>query len=233
MYNMRSAQWAGEHYTENFNFRLHRIPDVDATSSTATFTHPTTTRSRFRPLRAGLGDQFLCDICSLKDDCKLFRVGGVCTIPGSETTELAGMFGSRDSDKIIDGLSAVLAKQADRAQRAVEREENKDENPKGEIDPEVTRLLNAVFSNGVKMAKLLNPRLVGGGTTVQVGVAAGGQAAVAVSGATPQALMAEVVRTLEEQGIPRDKITPELIERHLTALPAAVDPDEAIDIDEL
>lgn len=123
---------------------------------------------------------------------------------------LADAFGSRNADTIITGLSDLLKMQADRTERAIERE-SVDE----EMDPEVTRMINALMKNGTMLAKLLKPELNGkGAVTVNVGV--NGSAAVAVAGADPSQLVANAVAALERQGVPRDQITPDMIKMLLT-----------------
>jgi hypothetical protein len=95
--------------------------------------------------------------------------------------------------------------QANRLERAAGIEQELDD-----ISPEVSKLINSLFSQGVTLAKLLDPSLRGGGVKVQVGVL-NGQATAAVSTSTPAELTGQVVRALEAQGIPRDKITPDLV----------------------
>jgi hypothetical protein len=81
--------------------------------------------------------------------------------------------------------------------------------------------MGQVFDQGVKLAKLLEPQRFSPGSKVQVNVGAGG--AAAVSGANPSQLVAAIFRQLEQQGIPRDKITPEMVQG---VLEGAVNPDQ-------
>jgi hypothetical protein len=96
--------------------------------------------------------------------------------------------------------------QANRLERAAAEEESL-----GEISPEVSKIINSLFAQGVTLAKLIDPSLRGGGVKVQVGVVNGQATAAISSGNTPAELTGSVVRALEAQGITRDKITPDLV----------------------
>lgn len=204
MYNMKSGIWAGKHYATNENFRVigtrQKLPDTpDA------FLEPARTKSHKTGAKPYAdGDKFVCDTCSIQKECKYFRAGAVCSVPDSEPVKLSQLFNTRDTDSIIEGLSALLGAQADRLERGMETEEYSEE-----LDPEVSKLINSLFSNGVKLAKLTNPELAGG-TKVGVFVNGGQGAGVAVGSSASQ-LTAAIVRELEAKGIPRDEITPEMI----------------------
>jgi hypothetical protein len=215
MFNMKSAWWAAEHWKQNFNFKANGKAAVDPHAEKHV---PAETKSPFsRAMPKTAGDKVVCELCSLQVSCKHFREGSVCTLPGSETKGLAGLFNSRDADKIIDGLSGILSKQGERAERAIEIEE-----AIGDIDPEVTRILNSTFANGVKLAKLLNPKLTPG---VNVNLN--------LPGPAPQRLMAQAMKQLEDQGYNRDEITPELMARVLGVETAELEagPEDAEVID--
>lgn len=190
-------------------------------------TSPTTARNR-KALTSGSargqdGDYFHCNSCSLADDCKFYREGSVCSVPSSETSQLAKLFGSRDSDQIIDGLGELLKKQAERIEDGEAAEEDF-----GEQNPEVNKMINSLFANGVKLAKLINPALNGGPkVNVNVGVGQGGQAAVMAG--NPNQLMGAIVRELESKGIPRDQITPQMIQGVLEGMGGAASPTPAIE----
>lgn len=199
IYNIKSAQWAGEHFTEDVRFKTKGKAEVDPSAPTAVM--PTTARSRTSlAISPKQGDKITCDTCSLAVGCKFFRVGAVCSVPGSETSELAKYFQSRDSSRIIDALGTVLAAQTNRLQRGME-----DEDEYGELDPEVTKIMNQLFTNGVKLAKLIDPSL--SKSMVQIN-----NGAAAVSSTNPKQLMAAVVRALEDQGVRREDITPGMVE---------------------
>lgn len=128
-------------------------------------------------------------------------------MPGSETNGLAKYFQSRDSDRIIDALGTVLAAQASRLERGMQVEDEF-----SELDPEVTKLMNQVFTNGVKLAKLVNPNLTKPLVQINNGAAA------AVSGSNPQQLMAAVVRAIEDTGVKREDITQQMVESMLAGM---------------
>lgn len=203
MFNIRSAQWAGRHFRANVKMKSRgdTVVDPDAWNH-----KPSETLSiRTKSMSAQPGDKFLCDTCSLQNTCKYYRAGAVCSVPDSEPSSLTRFFKTREADTIIEGLGSVLATQAQRLQEGRESEMDF-----GELDPEVTKIVNSLMSGGIKLAKLLDPRLAAAGAPrnlTQVNIGAGGQ--------TPQALMAGIIAELEAQGYRRDQITPELIERVL------------------
>lgn len=206
MYNIKSAEWAGQHYEELFKFQAQVNSQPVDTETPSDKYEPPQTKSHLSVVKkAQEGDKFHCDTCSLQNECKFFRSGAVCSVPGAEPAELARFFQTRDSDMILDGLGVLVAAQTRRLERGM-----KQESDFGELDPEVTKLLNAVFNQGVQLAKLHNPNLRGAGVKINVGVGAGGSAQV-VAASTPNELIGGVMRELEARGIPRDKITPDLI----------------------
>lgn len=204
---------------------------TDSTTPKQTYKAPTTSRNTARA-RKGLtsgspsgqdGDYFHCNTCSMAAHCKFYREGSVCSVPSSETSPLAKLFGSRDSDQIIDGLGMLLQKQAERIEDGEAQESEFDE-----LNPEVNKMINALFSNGVKLAKLINPALNGGPkVNVNVGVGQGGQAAVMAG--NPNQLMGSIVRALEERGIPRDQITPEMVQGVLAGMGGGASATPAIE----
>lgn len=214
IYNIKSALWAGEHFNEDVKFKsmgsvkvdpsdpIKKLPVV-ATKGTGTF-------------NALEGDMVTCDTCGLADQCKLFREGAVCSVQGSDSSNLAKMFNSRDSGKIIDGLGAVMEASVNRLQRGMESEEEF-----GELDPEVSKMMNMVFTNGIKLAKLIDPALTK--PLVQINNGGGG----AVASANPKELGAAVIRAIEQQGIARADITPEMFERMLLQMTGGPAPDPA------
>lgn len=119
---------------------------------------------------------------------------------------LADYFQSRDASKIVDGLAQIASRQARRLDAALAEEEIS-----GEVDPNIDKQALAVFGMGVKLAKLVNPELAGPGTRVQVNVGMPGHAD-AVSMANPKQMMASVIKALEDQGINRADITPEMMQ---------------------
>lgn len=217
MFNIKSALWCGENYEKLYKFRTRssgKLPDIQTSDSN----YKPEETSGYLTVRskAQEGDKFFCDTCSLQTDCKFQRSGAVCSVPGAEPAELARYFKTRDSDMIIDGLGVLVAAQTRRLERGMKIEEDF-----GELDPEVSKLLNSLFNQGVQLAKLVNPSLRGG-VKVNVAVGQGGAAQVAV--ATPGELTGAVVRELEARGIPREKITPELI---MSVLSSSAEPEKS------
>lgn len=213
--NMRSVQWARANWTKVEPFVIGRKNDKPDDRdfegrifqpSTA-FVLPGARRRVMRNIGMDLGelDRFLCDTCILHNTCTLYREGSVCTVKGAETVSLADSFGTRSADRIIDGLSKLLQRQAERLDDALAAEDP------AEPEPDVTRQINSVFANGVKLAKLIDPTLAGRpGVTVNVGVGAGGQAAI-VAQQDPRQITARVVAELEASGIPREEITSQML----------------------
>ena len=201
LYNIKSAQWAAEHYMENIKFKATGDAPVNPNQKDHT---PATTQSYMSShVATTSGDKQICNTCSLQNNCKYFRAGSVCSVPGSEPAGLARMFKTRDSQVIIDGLGALQAAMAHRLERGM-----RDEDEYGELDPHVTAMANQIFANGVKLAKLIDPSL----TKPQVVINNGAQQ---VGAATPNAVMGQIVRELEARGIPRDKITPDMVQNLL------------------
>ena len=112
------------------------------------------------------------------------------------------MFKSRDSGTIISGLQELLVLQAERVELGRTKELAEDE-----IDSDTSKVINAMFDQGVKLAKLVDPSLRTG-AKVAVGVFTGtpGGPALTAASSGPEGI-ASIVRELEMQGIPRDDIT--------------------------
>jgi hypothetical protein len=222
MYNIKSAQWAGEHYQELYKFRTiaskgskpdHTVPDE--------MFEPTETKSHLisPSKKPQSGDQYLCDTCSLQMDCKYQRAGAVCSVPGAEPTELARYFKTRDSGMIIDGLGTLMAAQTRRLERGLAEEEDFG------LEPEVTKMMAQLFDQGVKLAKLLNPELRGG---TKININTGGGAA-AVEMGNPRQFTAAIIRELELQGIKREDITPKMIEGMMAGMAQPAHTRQAIE----
>ncbi|QEM40920.1 MAG: terminase small subunit [Phage AS32] len=204
IYNIKAANWAGEHFEESVRFKSKGSSNPDPNSPRTVLP---VVQSGFKAnpsIEAQEGDKVVCDSCSLSSTCKEYREGAVCSIRDSETNILAKMFQSRSSDKIIDGLGAILGAQAKRLERGMMSEEEF-----GELDPEVTKIMNQLFANGVKFAKLVDPTL--NKPLVQIN----GVGSAGVAGSSPKELGAAVVRELEAKGIAREDITPAMFEAML------------------
>lgn len=210
IYIIKSALWAAANYSENERIRFKRNaaagPGTDTESSDADFKPATTLAVRTGPKVVPLPtDKVACDHCSLANGCKVYRAGAVCSLT-KEGKSLAEMMRSRDSSQIIDGLGAMVGKQAERLERAME-----DEDEFQELSPEVTAMLNATFKNGVTLAKLIDPQLRAG---PKVSVQVGSASAVGIN-VSPQSMMAGVIAELEAMGIDRKDITPAMVQRVL------------------
>lgn len=194
IFNIKSALWASENWGKEINFASRGSVDVDPDDPNP----PTpTTKSHMSKFQVGEdGDKITCDTCSLQDSCKHYRDGAVCSLPSSETSALAKAFNSRDSGKIIDGLGAVLAAQANRVERGMEAEDDLET-----LDPEVSKNLNSLFANGVKLAKLVDPTLSKPLVQINNGKAVQGAAL------DMKEVTAEIVRRLEAKGIKREDMT--------------------------
>lgn len=221
MFNIKSAMWAGANYSALFNFRTNKdSAPVDHESSDKDFT-PRETKSPFTGKAvAKPGDKFQCNTCSLAPSCKQFRDGAVCSVPGAESLDLAAMFQSRDSGMIIDGLGVLVAANTRRLESGLREEE-----AFGDRNPEVTKMMNQIFTQGIQLAKLIDPSLRGSGVTVNVG---GGGNANVVAHADPKQMVSAVFRQLQAQGIAAEDITPEMVQgvlenmNNMRQLPAAV-----------
>lgn len=205
MFNIKSALWAAEHFQELFRYRSNRDGlETDITTPDAQYNPPQTkyiaVMSKAKP-----GDKFTCNTCSLMDECKYARDGAVCSVPGAEPNELSSYFGTRDSGIILDGLAILMKSQVKRYERGMQ-----DEMVNDELDPEVTKIQVSLFDQGVKLAKLIDPQLRSG---PKIGINIGGGSAVQVnSGGNPRQAIAAAMKELEQRGIPRDQITPEMMQ---------------------
>lgn len=206
-FNIRSAKWAAGHWDHVSKFRAYgRQPHIDAVTPSDSYMELEAGRYMIGNVKPEQpGDQFHCDSCSISDKCRYYREGAVCSVPGSEPVALSKFFGTRDSSLLITGLGKILQLQADRVQQGMS-----DEEMLQEMSPEVSKQLDKLFANGVKLAKLVDPSLTGAKVSVQVGVGAGGTANIN-TGLTPQQVMAQVVQELENSGIARENITQEMI----------------------
>lgn len=205
MYNIKSLMWAGRFFNLNVDFRTRGqrthfgYDDLPLEhKSLRSIAH------KQRVIRHEPQDMLYCNMCSMKDKCLYYRYEAVCSVPDAEVAKLSAMFGSRNPDTIINGLSLLLSAQVGRLENSVQRETD---NPERGLDPEVNKMFNSAFANGVKLAKLLDPKLNGG---AQVGIIVNGTAQVGAS--TPQQIISGVVAQLEAQGIKREDITPQMIE---------------------
>lgn len=205
IYNIKSALWAGQHYDDLFNFRVNRtsrvVPDLDVPE--ADFSQPKLSVTQLKA-SGKPGDKYTCNTCSLMDECKYYRDGAVCAVPDAEPASLTSYFNTRDSGMILDGLAILLKSGVKRYERGLANEE-----VMGDLDKEVTKQQAAIFDQGVKLAKLIDPALRSP-AGVQVNVGGGSQ--VQVNSGSPRQAIAAAMRELEARGVPREQITPDLIQ---------------------
>lgn len=160
------------------------------------------------------GDMILCNSCSLKYRCPLYEPGSVCTVADSDGKALADYFGSRNADDVLNGLQAVLRKQAERVEGAVEQEMDAQKKARGAGEPvlysdQVTKMLDGLQKNADKYLRLVDPRFTK--PVVQIN-----NNGALPSGPSPREIDPAAAREeLVELGMPRDKITAEHIEKYL------------------
>lgn len=210
MWNIRVAAWAAKYYKDR-----HTSPAIRRTSTPVDIESP-----EFKPLEVSRprvtlprdpekraeaesrGDYFLCNLCSQQTKCDYFRRGAVCALPGSEPSDLAKMMGSTDAETIKAGLSSLLMFQSNRVLEAAEKERDK-----GEIDPELTKMVNTLFDRGVKMVKLQDPAARNGGPVINLP----GSHTTNILNADRKAILGGIIQELEARGVHRNDVTPEVL----------------------
>jgi hypothetical protein len=198
LYNIKTALWAADNFRENLKFQhkgfIHLDPD-DPTEKKDSRPRSVFVR-RVVPLP---DDKYFCNVCSLKNSCKFFRVGAVCSVPNSKPAPLAHFFKTRDSEQILEGMNHLLQIEAERITAA-----RQDETANDRLNPETTKMLDKMFNHVERFAKLVDPNLrnPGNQTTNQT---------LILNGNTPQELASQVMRMLVAQGIPASEITPEMV----------------------
>lgn len=218
LFNIASIQRAALTWKKDGSAKSIRTKDfvVDSKSprAVATASNLKTKAPPKMKQKAESTDMVLCESCSLWSFCPQYRDGEVCSVGGSDGRRLAEMFGTRDPAKIIDALAEINGKMTERAIDALENEVPTEDKA---LDPTVTTALNQVFANGVKLAKLIDPSL-NGGVQVNVGVQAGGRAAVHAAASRVQSgqanereLAATVIAELESEGYSRSQITEDMV----------------------
>lgn len=212
---IRSAKWAAAHWSANYRFitATERGTEPDYQSPDTEFIPPENRRITLRQKKHTNpeADNYLCASCTLAPACKFYREESICSVPGeSKVADLAKFFQTRDSSTILEGLAAITRLQADRLEEAIEAEADA-----GVQNPAVGKQMNELFANGVRLAKLVNPSLSGPAVQVNVGVQGNAQV---VAQSNPKAVIANVVRELEQSGIPRERQTPDMIEAMLKSM---------------
>ena len=168
-----------------------------------------------KPIEAMVGDKLLCDQCSLASQCRYYREGAVCSLPGSEVEKLTTHFKTRDSSVIIGGLQELMQLQGERLKVGMEEEE-----ARGAVLANTSRVWRDMFDAGVKLAKLLDPKLNGmngGGNVINVGT-------IEFSTAPASERAAKAMEALELMGVPREMITNDMVEAVLEGKQVPITP---------
>lgn len=205
-FNIKSAQWAADYFETELKFKSQGHDPVDP--NTHHHLPATSVNIMSSAIQAQDGDKVTCDACSLFKTCKYYREGAVCSLPDNDYAKLAGYFGTRSADVVIDGLGQVMMTQASRFQRGTEDEEFQQE-----LDPNVTKLGHVIMQDGEKLAKLLDPRLAAAGAARVTAFMGGNHIHTNV---TATSLVSEIVQELEQAGIDRANITEDMVMEHIT-----------------
>lgn len=210
-FNIKSAVWAGSYYKRalylsNARYRRDKYPEFSEDfleEYVRTMSTPFT-----GPVKAQPGDRILCDSCSIWLSCRLFREGAVCAVPNSDMKDIGELFGTRDSQSIVSALGKLLQVNSTRAEVAISDEAG---SPEG-INPEVTKLLDNIFKNGVTLLQLVDASYrTGSRTTVSV-LSQSGQGRVEVSQTDAQrSIVQNAYAALEAQGHARETITEDMV----------------------
>lgn len=215
-FNIISARHAAHNW--KFGGRISRklpqgfTPDVMSPTQTARFPQTNEDGVRWKPEEIQDTDKYACNSCSLWRKCSNFREGSVCTLTGSPGMNLSSHFNSKDPTKIVEGLRSILSKQAERVESQIENEDPL------EGDKNIDKNLNALFRNGVTLAKLVDPSLRSG---INIGIAVGGPSpALTVLTGNQQldnkAIASSLIAEIEQKtGLPRDQITDDVIDQYI------------------
>ena len=209
MFNLRSLKWSFANYHTVWSMKVvdESMVDIDDPDS-----EWIPVDVRYRPRAEDTTDKWICDLCSISNRCPFFRPGAICAVDDTEAASLAGKFKTRNSFDIIEGLGVLVGAQSERAKNALKLEQkHNDEHPDdARFSPEVTRMLTAVFDQGVTLARLVDPSL---GTAQPAGRrnrnVIDATVASAVAAASPQQLAAGIAREIDAAGYSLQDLTPE------------------------
>lgn len=213
---IESAFWAQRHYREQYRVDFRRRNRLRSELEN----HPALEGQMQsplvgKPIEAMVGDKLLCDQCSLASQCRYYREGAVCSLPGSEVEKLTTHFKTRDSSVIIGGLQELMQLQGERLKVGMEEEE-----ARGAVLANTSRVWRDMFDAGVKLAKLLDPKLNGmngGGNVINVGT-------IEFSTAPASERAAKAMEALELMGVPREMITNDMVEAVLEGKQVPITP---------
>jgi len=213
IFNIKSAMWAADNYERDLKFTKKGDVNLDP-SAKQVQSHPGA-RTVLNGAKPQPGDKVTCNSCSLQNDCQYYRPDNVCTLPDSETSALANYLQSRNADRLIDAMGTMLGAQARRLEKAVKEEEEF-----GEYSPEVTKMINSLFANTLKLTKVIDPSL----TKAQVQVTVGAGVVGVAQAASPQQLVAKAMQALEDQGYSREEMDQELVRNMVIQMSAPQQP---------
>jgi len=131
-----------------------------------------------------------------------------------DLSAFAQLFGSADPKDVMAGTRMLVQRNAQRLETAIKREEER-----GEYSRDVTSLANQVFSQGVTLAKLMDPSLRAG-PTVALQLNSGGAGSVTIDGSASSAdqlSMAQSLKELTDEGIPLREITDDMMVKYMSA----------------
>lgn len=126
--------------------------------------------------------------------------------PRVDFDAIAKAFESKSRDTILSALQTMMWIQTKRLEMglSIERDD-------GVLNSKVSALMNSMFSNAIKIAKLVDPR-ASDQPQINVGVQVNNAGGAEI---TSNALVARAFADLRAAGIPHDQITPELVEKHI------------------
>jgi hypothetical protein len=137
--------------------------------------------------------------------------------PRVDFEAIARAFESKSRDTIISALQTMMWIQTQRLQMglAVERED-------GVLNSKVSALMNSMFSNAIKIAKIVDPRATDQ-MQINLGVQVNNNGNAEI---TSNALVARAFNELRAIGLSHEEITPELVEQHIAGQLMAAPPTE-------
>jgi hypothetical protein len=200
IWNMRSFSWMSKYFTENVKFNVTGFQHIDPEQPFLKRKENgrVFTKNKLIPLPT---DRFYCNTCSLQTKCKLFRVGMVCSVPGSEPEDLIKLVGSRDPEKLRQSMSTMMEIEAHRIKEA-----RQSETTAGKLDPEVTKMLDRIFIHARDLLKLTDPKL----RPVGAPGLNPGEVVPSLTG-TPAQVTAGVITYMKELGVPQEQISPQTV----------------------
>lgn len=211
-YNIASARYAAHHWSSPTGLLKRKSKNilVDKIVPTNKVRPHNVTVTTFPKELIKPTDKIACDACSLWRVCHSYRKGSVCNLPGTESKKLSEMALSRDAGVITNMLASIVSKQAERVETVLD-----DEKFNKEINPEVDKMLNNLFKNGVQLAKLRDPNL--GRPLVQINNVQGSIGAnQKVANADPRGIVSHIVSEIEATGIDRSDITEQMIKDYMS-----------------